>query len=100
MKVCTSLNIWWCNTVMEVNIEMEYNIEMVCTYKMFAEEDPEDIMYRSQILQAFKLTEWDDKLVQNGIDKLYEICKHSDQFVEIIKLSPNRFAPDDDLLSF
>jgi len=85
---------------MEAVAEMDYNTDMVCTYKIFAEEDPEDIMYRSQLLQAFNLTEWDDDMVHNGIAKLYEICKHSEQFKELIKLSPNRFVPGDGPMSF
>jgi hypothetical protein len=79
---------------------MAYNTEMVCTYKLLADDDPKDIMYRSQMLQAFNLTKWDGEMVQAGIDKLYEKCKHSDQFKEIIKLSPNKFIPGDGPMSF
>jgi hypothetical protein len=79
---------------------MNYNTELVCTYKILEDEDPDDIMYRSQFLQVFNLKKWNSAVVDSSIHALYEKIKDSEQFKKIIKLTPNRFVPGDDELSF
>ena len=73
---------------------------MVCTYKLLANDDPEDILYKAQLLQVFNLKSWDGDMIQTIMSRLYNKCKNSEQFKEILKLVPNRFIPDDYEMSF
>ena len=45
----------------------EYDSSFLCTYKNIDDDD----LYRIQILQAFKLSNWDDKLINSTRKKLY-----------------------------
>ena len=53
---------------------MEYVDDFICTYKLHDEEDQE-IMYRTEFLQAFGLESWDDRRVEDKMCKLYESIK-------------------------
>ena len=57
----------------------EYDSSFLCTYKNIDDDD----LYRIQFLQAFKLDNWDDKLINSTRNKLFLLVK--DQFVDILK---------------
>ena len=79
---------------------MDYDTSIVCTYKILEKYDPEDIMYKAQLLQAFNLKSWNGDMIHTIMTRLYNKCKTSEQFKEILKLVPNRFVPDDYEMSF
>lgn len=47
-----------------------YLTDIKCTYLLHEEQDQED-MYRIQFLQIFKLSKWNDKIINTTIDKLF-----------------------------
>lgn len=61
--------------------EINYSTDFLCTYQLYQDEEnieneqEQEDMYRIQYLQAFKLTHWDDDIISNTMDKLYEILK-------------------------
>tara|TARA_Y100000768_G_scaffold50183_1_gene32709 strand:+ start:5192 stop:5584 length:393 start_codon:yes stop_codon:yes gene_type:complete len=60
-----------------------YNITMLCTYEEVDIEFSNDL-YQAQLLQAFKLSNWDEKKISESIDKIYnEFSKHKD-FIDIL----------------
>jgi len=60
-----------------------YNTEFVCTYKLHEEEDQDD-MYRVQLLQAYNLEKWDDKIINNTMTTLFNNYITNADFKEII----------------
>ena len=60
-----------------------YNTEFVCTYKLHEEEDQDD-MYRVQLLQAYNLEKWDDKIINNTMTTLFNKYNTNSDFKEII----------------
>ena len=44
---------------------MEYVDDFICTYKLH-DEDDQEIMYRTEFLQAFGLESWDDRRVEEA----------------------------------
>tara|TARA_Y100000996_G_C22455233_1_gene615624 strand:+ start:670 stop:1038 length:369 start_codon:yes stop_codon:yes gene_type:complete len=60
-----------------------YNTEFVCTYKLHEEEDQDD-MYRVQLLQAYNLEKWDDKIINNTMTTLFNNYNTNADFKEII----------------
>lgn len=63
---------------------MMYVDDFICTYKLHEENDQE-IMYRTQFLQAFGLESWNDKKVEEMMFKLYESIKMLKDVKEIIE---------------
>ena len=62
----------------------EYDSSFLCTYKNIDDDD----LYRIQFLQAFKISTWDDKLINSTRHKLYLSTK--DKFVDILKDMKNK----------
>lgn len=60
-----------------------YITNFVCTYKLHEEELQEDV-YRSQMLQAFNLKKWDDEKINTETDSLYHLCKKQEEFSRIL----------------
>ena len=60
-----------------------YNTEFVCTYKLHEEEDQDD-MYRVQLLQAYNLEKWDDKIINDTMTSLFNTYITNVDFKEII----------------
>lgn len=60
-----------------------YCVDFVCTYKQHSEEY-QDSMYRSQILQAFSLQEFDDDTINREIEKLYNSLKENDDIIYLL----------------
>ena len=54
------------------NIEnMSYNNEFLCTYKSMSEEYYQNLCYQIQILQALNITNYDETIISNHIEKIY-----------------------------
>lgn len=47
-----------------------YCTDFICTYKQHSEQY-QDGMYRSQLLQAFSIKEWDDDIINREIENIY-----------------------------
>lgn len=62
----------------------EYDSTFLCTYKNIDDDD----LYRIQFLQAFKLSNWDDKLINSTRHQLYLLTKH--EFIDILKDMKNK----------
>ena len=60
-----------------------YVDDFICTYKLH-DEDDQEIMYRSQFLQALDLNTWNDKLVEERLSTLYLSIKENEDIREII----------------
>ena len=60
-----------------------YATDFICTYKLHDEEDQE-IMYRTQFLQALELTRWNDDNVDERMSRLYDSVKENSNVREII----------------
>lgn len=86
-----------------------YCTDFLCTYQIHNEdEDIQEDMYRSQLLQAFGLEEWDDDIINNETTVLYNKIKDIPQMLlvfEKIKSHENyqifiTFLGDDNYILF
>ena len=61
-----------------------YDTTFICTYKQ-ADDDITDDLYRSQFLQSFKLEDWNDNLITEKTDLLFDIVEEHflDVFTEM-----------------
>lgn len=76
---------------------MEINTEFLCTYQFIKEYEESFMLYKIQFLQIFNLQEYDDNIINNKVENLYNRIKEN----EIIKklLNSNKYY-DDNLASF
>jgi hypothetical protein len=52
-----------------------YDSEFICTYKMMDTEEEQEHLYKIQLLQAFKLDEWDDDVINDSMVELFHLMK-------------------------
>lgn len=57
---------------------MNYNSELVLTYKMFKNEEDSNLCYQIQLLQAFNMLKYDDFIIQKNIESIYEVLKNNE----------------------
>lgn len=60
-----------------------YCSDFICTYDKIKDVDIQEDVYRSQILQAFDLEQWDDTIINDKLERLFDIIKNKKEF-EII----------------
>lgn len=70
-----------------------YNSTFVCTYQLHDDDDKNDI-YRTQLLQAFNMDEYNDDIINKNIEKLYYFFKENNkeylnQIINVIKNNCN-----------
>lgn len=58
-----------------------YNIDFECKYYL----DHSDDLYRSEILKAFDLNDWDDKIMNDKMDTLYNHLKECEFVIKLMK---------------
>jgi hypothetical protein len=63
---------------------MVYITDFVCTYKMMESDVDKDSLYKLQLLQAFNIDAWNDKIMMDTIDWLYELICHDEHFRRIL----------------
>ena len=65
-----------------------YNFDMICTYKLMDNDDDRKLMYQIQLLQLFNLEKFDDVLLSENINKLYNTFKMNKNKIELIENNP------------
>jgi hypothetical protein len=93
---------------------MVYNTKHICSYQYYDSkfedfipnsqivemevekcEDSADLIYKSDILQVFNLTEYDDAKIEQEMISLFEILKNNEKMVECMKKLANRFVTEE-----
>ena len=61
-----------------------YCYDFICTYKLIDEEF-RDILYKQQLLDAFKLQKYDAAVIKNGQEFIYNRLKLDENFIRILE---------------
>jgi hypothetical protein len=75
----------------------DYKTDLVCTYQYIEEDDESEILYRSQLLQAFGLADFDEEKINSTTEQLYEKYKDNIYIDKMIKadiMKINEIFPD------
>lgn len=65
---------------------MNYNSELVLTYKMFNNEEDSNLCYQIQLLQAFNMLKYDDFIIQKNIESIYEVLKNNETIKTLLSI--------------
>ena len=71
------------NNINNMN-NINYNNELILTYKMFKEEEDCNLCYQIQLLQAFNMLKYDDYILQKNIESIYEVLKNIETIKSIL----------------
>jgi hypothetical protein len=93
---------------------MVYNSKHICSYQYYDSkfedfmpsnqnvgievdkcEDSADLIYKSDMLQVFNLTEYDDSKIEQEMISLFEILKNNEKMVECMKKLAHRFVTEE-----
>ena len=70
---------------------LNYDYEFLCTYHLIENNDNlSSICYQNQILQAFKLNNFDSQNINHNIQKLYYILRDNEEILEILDILSNK----------
>lgn len=76
---------------------MSINTNFLCTYQLINNYDESFMLYKIQFLQIFDLDDYDDNVINNKIEKLYNILKNNNLIKKILN---NKKHTSDDLVNF
>jgi hypothetical protein len=68
-----------------------YTTDFICTYKMMTSDEDKEHLYRIQMLQAFNIEEWNDKVIEETMNELLQKVRGNEQFrfiLDTAKVSP------------
>jgi len=60
-----------------------------------SEEEISNSLYKSNLLESFNLTEFDEIIINNEIDKLFSVLKNNDRFKKCMKKVANTYMSED-----
>lgn len=62
-----------------------YETDFICTYQYIKEEEDSEIIYRSQLLQAFDLENFEEEKINSITEDLYEKYKNNIYIEKMLK---------------
>ena len=76
---------------------MNINTNFLCTYQLIDNYDESFILYKIQFLQIFNLDNYDDNIINEKVEKLYNKVKNNNLIKNILN---KKSYSDDDLVNF
>jgi hypothetical protein len=77
-----------------------YNNEFICTYKSLEDEYSSNLCYQIQLLQAFNMTKFDDKILQINMEKIYNLLRENIYIKKIYSLIEKKYPEINFINSF
>ena len=77
-----------------------YNNEFICTYKSLEDEYSSNLCYQIQLLQAFNMTKYDDKILQINMEKIYNLLRENIYIKKIYSLIEKKYPEINFINSF
>ena len=72
---------------------LTYDFDFLCTYHLIEnDENLSSLCYQNQLLQVFKLNNYDSKKIDNNIIKLFNILRDDEEILEIIDFLSNKLT--------
>ena len=72
---------------------LTYDFDFLCTYHLIEnDENLSSLCYQNQLLQVFKLNNYDSKKIDNNIIKLFNILRDDEEILEIIEILSNKLT--------
>jgi len=63
------------------------DLDFICTYKLINDNIQEsNMLYQIQLLQSFNLSQFDEKLINQKIETIYNQIKNHTQIIQLINL--------------
>jgi len=81
----------------------DLQLNHLCTYKLITEDNEEEVglremLYKIQLLQTFNMKEFEEEIMNNKIDKLFEIIKEEEFIKKIFEKHPYKGTIYNDLI--
>jgi hypothetical protein len=72
---------------------LNYDYNLICTYHLIEDDDNlSSLCYQNQLLQVFKLKNFDSQKIDNNIIKLYNILKDDQEILDIFDILSNKLT--------
>ena len=72
---------------------LTYDYNLLCTYHLIEnDENLSSLCYQNQLLQVFKLNNYDSQKIDNNIIKLFNILRDDEEILEIIDILSNKLT--------
>jgi hypothetical protein len=67
-----------------------YDVSFRCTYNLMEEEFTDDL-YRSQLLQAFSIQNYDEKKISEVLEYVFKLLSENEDGIKIIELAEHKY---------
>jgi len=75
--------------------DLNYDFSHKCGYMLIKGDDESDEKYREEMLKVFSMETFEEDIMVNHIEHLYERVNKSEQFISICTKSANRYCLED-----
>lgn len=81
----------------------DLQLNHLCTYKLISEDNDDEVglremLYKIQLLQTFNMEEFEEQIINNKIDKLFQIIKDEEFIKNIFEKHPYKGTIYNDLI--
>lgn len=77
---------------MNNNYKINYNSDIVCTYRDFSNNYYSNLCYQIQILQIFNMIKYDDFILNKNIEAIYLILKNDEMILNTLKVFESKYS--------
>lgn len=72
---------------------LNYNSDMLCSYHLINNSDNlSSLCYQTQLLQIFKLNNYNSQKIDENIINLFNILKNDEEIIEILNILSNKIS--------
>ena len=75
------------NTLYNIN----YNTDIVCTYRDFSDNYYSNLCYQIQLLQIFNMSKYDEYILTKNIEVVYNILKDDEMILKSLQLFESKY---------
>ena len=76
---------------MNTSYNINYNTDMICTYRDFSNNYYSNLCYQIQLLQIFNMSKYDEYMLTKNIESVYNILKDDEMILKSLQVFESKY---------
>ena len=77
---------------MNTSYNINYNTDMICTYRDFSNNYYSNLCYQIQLLQIFNMSKYDEYMLTKNIEAIYNILKDDEIILKSLQIFESKYS--------